>query len=1124
MQVPTILIGLGGTGSQIVDMIYDWIPENRRDLVAIHTFDTDVNDIAKLKNLKRENITQTSTNYTVGQYMALADTVVKDWFPHEIKELHRKTLTDGAGQIRAVSRLAYRAAMENNALNSLQTSIAKIERLRSDGHITNIRVMIVCTLAGGTGAGIFLQTAMYIRELLQVSFGRQNVLIRGVFILPDTLVLNNTLSQTEHDNVRSNAYASIKELNAIYRTISSNGLTTGNKNVQIQMEYRPNQTDDLGRLNLNLGFDNLPYDYCVLFDFENEDGKNIGSFKRYKEMVAKTTFFDLFTPMSNTLFSKQDNQIKSLLASGGLTRFCGSGLAAATYPYADIVSYHSLRWVSSFLSDQWLAIDVKVKQEYKDYENDIAKGINREPFNYGERFIKNIDEMKDQNPFFRKVYREVNIMDEKNNPVSFKSDEYFAAIDEQIKGIFSNDDKIQGFESECTLREDELKDNSTAPREVARVENNLREYKDAINKFVQENKTILADKVLTIDARKIVDFGKDGNFENYTCTQPFQLNFWLLSKETPISPISVRYILYQIINELDKRIKTLNSTTDSLKKSISDYEEKAYDLPETEDLVETAEERIRKALDQNVFSRLLKQNEFKLFIDEYIDKSSGQRRRLNELKMKNMQLEVYQSLKIYLTDLSSDFERYFDILSYVRNNISKELNLAGKMHDEADNPSIIYAYASQKNKERQWDEIRGNYIDEGVPANISKQIYLSIFHRLCKRVLNFYTSGLEEKSIENEFRSTVLDWCTMKMKSEERLDITVYEALRKEAEAKEIDEKELDNYVSEQLKKLIVLAKPFIQKPISISNIAEMAAWGLHPKVKKQFSEQLIGNTFTDGSIVDEEAFSKYEIIREKIIYGLRAEDLTKFKEPNGTYFRAYTRVISEMLKNPNIVTPHLDKRWHLPAHLPSLTDEGIKVEEEKINRAFVIGLAMKYLIQLDNYGKLSWYFKGDNTGMQIINVAADKPAGPNAYQLHEALLYNPAIIDKILEKFENDKDLQLSNVADYKSHLFYNGAINIQLLGKEINLLQLVLSYADGRSADKALVEKSKDLLKTSCIEIANYLKFSVGEHKAGEVETAIKELFGSLKRGSAHYSEADKNSSRFNEWETIINNALGL
>ncbi|HNI45500.1 MAG TPA: tubulin-like doman-containing protein, partial [Chitinophagales bacterium] len=243
-HVPTILIGLGGLGSYIVDSIYSQIPADKREFVAIHAFDTNVNDLSKLKNLKAENLTQTSTNWTVGEYLRMADPSVKDWFPFEQSEVLRKSLTDGAGQIRSVSRLAYRAAMESGKLGNLHNSINHIFRETGGSMTSSARVMIVCSIVGGTGAGIFLQTAMYMRDLLELDFQRKNVLIRGAFILPDCLVLSNVIHGDEIENVRANAYASIKELNAITR----NAAGGSDANINIELEYKPNQVDSQGRL------------------------------------------------------------------------------------------------------------------------------------------------------------------------------------------------------------------------------------------------------------------------------------------------------------------------------------------------------------------------------------------------------------------------------------------------------------------------------------------------------------------------------------------------------------------------------------------------------------------------------------------------------------------------------------------------------------------------------------------------------------------------------------------------------------------------------------------------------------------------------------------------------------
>jgi hypothetical protein len=88
------------------------------------------------------------------------------------------------GKIRAVSRLAYRAAMESGKLGNLHNSINHIFRETGETMTSSARVMIICSIVGGTGAGIFLQTAMYMRDLLELDFHRKNVLIRGLLYCP----------------------------------------------------------------------------------------------------------------------------------------------------------------------------------------------------------------------------------------------------------------------------------------------------------------------------------------------------------------------------------------------------------------------------------------------------------------------------------------------------------------------------------------------------------------------------------------------------------------------------------------------------------------------------------------------------------------------------------------------------------------------------------------------------------------------------------------------------------------------------------------------------------------------------------------------------------------------------
>ena len=583
-EVPTLLIGLGGIGSRVVDQVYGWIPAERRSHVAAHAFDTNVNDISKLRNLQGA-VTQTSERWTVGQYLHRADPLVKEWFPHEQPELQRKLLTEGAGQIRAVSRLGYRAAMETGHLHGLERQIATIFRARGEEQINSVRVMIVSSLAGGTGAGIFLQTAMYLRELFEVSFGRSNVLVRGAFVLPDTLIKSRVLDENEWDSVRANGYASLKELNAI--TLNAAGV---HSQVTIEMEYRPGQTDAYGRQSLAITPRQLPYDFVFLYDFENTRGENLGAFANYADQVAQTVYLQLFTPIAAGNFSQEDNQILSLIGNQGRSRYCGAGVARLLYPYTDVVEYASLRWATDALSDQWLKLDADFEGEYRQYERDLQGGVAREEPKIAARYTWLLDNLASgdrPDPFFQEVFRSTRMLDEKGKPADPKSALFLAAVEGEIERVLREDQTLAQAEADCRIDEGRLEDKDRVRHEVIRVEEALLTYQQHVTRAVNEYKTFLLNQVLL----------QDCDAPNGMQGQDYRLNTWLLGKPEPLHPVAARYVLYQLALALDERVRGLAVENEQLLTSIRRYEQ-TFDLPETEGQVETAEDRVRRALQQ----------------------------------------------------------------------------------------------------------------------------------------------------------------------------------------------------------------------------------------------------------------------------------------------------------------------------------------------------------------------------------------------------------------------------------------------------------------------------------------------------------------------------------------------
>ena len=262
---PVLLLGLGGAGCEIASRIYKELPESERKRVVVHTFDTNINDILKL-GLKNSDITVTSSEYTVEQCLLdekIRRSNVTEWFPNESPTILRTKFSDGAGQIRAISRLAYMQVMGNpEKLMDLEKKLQTFSQVDGLDYANDVRVMIVCSIAGGTGSGIFLQTALYLKDYFK-SKGK-NVTIRGSFVLPDIFVKNNIINGVNTINVRANGYACLKELDAIIK--STMGQDDEN-NINIQLAYKPGMADEKVTTN--------PYDFVFLYDYENLDGQHL---------------------------------------------------------------------------------------------------------------------------------------------------------------------------------------------------------------------------------------------------------------------------------------------------------------------------------------------------------------------------------------------------------------------------------------------------------------------------------------------------------------------------------------------------------------------------------------------------------------------------------------------------------------------------------------------------------------------------------------------------------------------------------------------------------------------------------------------------------------------------------
>ncbi len=1112
MEVPTLLVGLGGLGSKIVNDIYTMIPKGKRGRVAVLAFDTNINDIKKLDHIPKTNVVQTSSSRTVKQYLANTDESVKEWFPHESGEINRKSLTDGAGQVRAVSRLAYRASIEEGKTNPLLQNLNRIFRINDQNREASPRVMIVTTLAGGTGAGLFLQAALYIRDILETVYNRKNVLIRGTFLLPDILVNTNKIKRGKQvDNIRANAYACIKELNAI----TQNAQIGGERKMTIELEYKPNQVDIAGRLMHNLTSDHLPYDFCFLYDFENTKGENLQHFENYINQVIKTTYLDLFSPISDGRFSKQDNEIIGLIEEGGKNRFCGSGASALIYPYEDIVKYSSLRWITDSLGKDWLMLDEQYRRDMLDYKKALELGGNMEKPHRGERFFFHLEKMatgESPKPFFRKVFRDGYLLNKDGEPGRSKADTFVQAIETEVERLISTDRKLNALLENLELDETKLKNRKHAKDEVIDMEESLMAYQRAVMDFISKTRNYLINQIV------LADEDAPGLMEG----RSYHLNTYILGTPEPVHPVTARLILYQIEIMLEKRLGILNEDNDNTLRSIKAYRE-VFDDPETDDIVEDAEMRMEIALEQGLLSRSFK-NRFKEFIKIYRELTSAQKHNLNKYLNNKLLGDVFAGVRKGLHILIRDFERYFENLDEVKDRLVNEQNLLAEKHDKSGDPTTIYVMASKENKEKIWDDISLTMLGSELPPEISEQIYAGQYKRFCLKQRGKYVTEERPEKVEEMFRKDVIDWCNGKLYQEDRLNYNIVRALQKQAELLGTDADEIGNYIISEVAKLNNLANPFVPRPMN-QNYTAFNTYGIHPDCIDYLNDDVKNEAFVDDLTIND-AFSPYEILRNNTIYSLSIDDFTKFHcgdskkaiEP-GTYYISYQKRIDKLNKSGRTITPHLDKRWHSPYYLPPLHDINVKRTNENISRALSLGLMMGVLEASEADGKYSWLFHGPDYNKWV--SYGDNNCGEYVYNLHKALTRNMGLVDSIISRSDEirRKD-KTKHGQEYKNFKFYEQAAKIYYApaGKQINVLDILLMYNDYHSISKEDKKAGIALVKSFADEVKAIFLEIFGDHQPNKANAEGLKFMKRLVRGSMVLKSAEETS----RMKKMMNNLL--
>ncbi|HEX5708922.1 MAG TPA: tubulin-like doman-containing protein [Pyrinomonadaceae bacterium] len=218
---PTIIIGIGGSGGDVLLRIRKRFYERYGSLsqfpiVSYLWLDTDATEKEVGAGVFTEQIAFTNNEKIM---TTIPDTTtytsdlnnhphIKSWFYPGLSKL--KTMTEGAGQIRAYSRLGFYHHFQEiqNAIRAAAGKVRSVpnttlvrERHRLDADPADLQVFVVFSIAGGTGSGMYLDLAFLVKKL----FKGEKLATIGVVMMPG-------LFNPNEDRVQANGYAALKEL------------------------------------------------------------------------------------------------------------------------------------------------------------------------------------------------------------------------------------------------------------------------------------------------------------------------------------------------------------------------------------------------------------------------------------------------------------------------------------------------------------------------------------------------------------------------------------------------------------------------------------------------------------------------------------------------------------------------------------------------------------------------------------------------------------------------------------------------------------------------------------------------------------------------------------------------
>ena len=1042
---PTLFVGVGGTGCKIVKKVADLCAPEEKENINFLCLDTNVNDLSGVANGKSKIYwVQTSNTQTVGSYLDYDEEARKKWFPKNAV-MYDKTVSEGAGQVRAISRLALNATIKTGKIRPLYDSIDDLFRKTGRDMKQAMRVVIASTASGGTGSGIVLPLSMFIRDYVKEKYPNTSLIVRSLILLPETLdsVID---SQTERDSQARNAYATVKELNAF--------MMKGSGFIDLDEDLK--QFSDL-HVNVSIaGSDKqkplalLPMDFCFLMDGQDAEDSTMISIGQYIEQAAQALYEQNIGPMQKKAFSVEDNIIKEMTKPGnyGRNRFGGIGAGVIRYPYekvADYVAYDLA--IDSIGGDgeatKWTKYDNAV-QAYRAEQK--KRGVPMSTWDsYGKVYCDTLRNAKD--PFSKDLINtfELEELDVriKRFKKSFEDQVYFTVLQDKRFGACY--DAAKQFESNTAFGESENK--------IADAVNAVSQYRDIVEAKSKDGSPIVEGIVTRwVEAQYTNEQPTIGIKDTY-CIESLLRN----AQGEIFHPCAARFVLYRLLDDFANEVKSEAHLR--AEENIQNYKDKEYEFKFTKEKVFGVE--ALGELEKDKVGLMDKLKGYNALNDEANNDIPGYFSALEEYCKAVAVHAAYAKAYEYIKAFVDQFEGFFNTFVYKVKDLSrKKVDMIDELqYKKGDSFVNICATEALLQELSKFSLQKAQKETTMLNSDINGGIFDAIKNNAIFKMELDNTGGgyIEEDRRKDIFDDILIGYFKTSVREKcEDIDKDIIGAI------------ELEQRLKERIRLRSENGNDQVFEQVSVADaqrhILEVVAMGARiaaPSVQRVTNEEpreikvcaynkcLLDNRkfrvkdlMPNGEAVD--TVSKYEIHFYNALYNLTPNKLKKFAAPfetetgkknAGTYHKAYSeysRLIGpDSTKNAAIST-HIDKAWDSIKSMPELDLTYQQQVIRKVHKAFIYGLIhhaiqQRPLSAVANGKKVFLYRDSDNRDVEL--TVPNGTLCDEFYEILDALYVNSKVVEDINLIKNRKRAMSEAKNCNYENTEFFRDMSRFNLL-----------------------------------------------------------------------------------------------